>query len=426
MWRQRTRVRFPAAPRIGMARHPGFGWRAIPIRESGRVNRSGPLRCGEAARKGLPAAVKSRLAAASALGTSAAVVVGGSNGAHSPRGWASRSASSHSTAASTPMPRWPARTSMFSWVEVSGSMQARQWTMPSVREYTDVLGTGIGSPQPHLGRGRVAADMLSRASAIRRIRTARRALVAHVRAGQGDDLLHEVGLPPCQLSGEDAAEAPAHERDRLPGAVDDVLESTRQPVDDLTRRPAVAAEAPAVHAVVEPAQESAQRSGADVVGEQARKHEHSASVTSRGVTEQRSGERQTDEGDRAAQGLGDEPSERRWARHVALGRGHGRQPTTDESSRVQPDRNAGRPACRVAAAAQDWQGRRCQRDGRSGGVHVRARFRARVSEVPRRGLIRGWPAVLRHHHRPVAPLLRQPDNPAASPQRSSSCTPALP
>ena len=56
MWRQRTRVRFPAAPRMRRGPRALFARGPSSCRESSRVNRSGPLRRGEAAREGIPAA----------------------------------------------------------------------------------------------------------------------------------------------------------------------------------------------------------------------------------------------------------------------------------------------------------------------------------------------------------------------------------
>src|SRR5260370_1520749 len=66
-----------------------------------------------------------------------------SNCLNSPSACAKRSATAHKAAGLTPSPTWLARcTSIFSAVAEGRSRQVRQFTMPSVREWIDVVGTG--------------------------------------------------------------------------------------------------------------------------------------------------------------------------------------------------------------------------------------------------------------------------------------------
>ena len=69
---------------------------------------------------------------------------GGRNGCHTPSGCASRSAITQSTEALCPMPRWLLYTATFSRCAPGVLMQACHGTTPSRREYTAVVGTGIG------------------------------------------------------------------------------------------------------------------------------------------------------------------------------------------------------------------------------------------------------------------------------------------
>ncbi len=115
------------------------------------------------------------------------------------------------------------------------------------------------------------------------------------------DLAYRLGGAAGEVAGEDAAQAPADQRDRAAVLVGEVVEQVARALHAGGGRADVAAQAPAVDVVAQLAQDRAQRAGGDVVGQQAGQHQDGVAVAAREAGHQRAGgEVEAVVGDRAA------------------------------------------------------------------------------------------------------------------------------
>ena len=134
------------------------------------------------------------------------------------------------------------------------SMQACHETIPSRREKRTVSGTLIGCSA---SSRRLTRWPPSSAAAVGpRDRGVRRPAD---RGAVGDDPSYGVRVPPRDLAGDHAAQAPADERGGRAGLLDQVEHARGQPLDVAPRVAGVGAEAPAAGVVPEPPQVAAQR-----------------------------------------------------------------------------------------------------------------------------------------------------------------------
>src|SRR5208282_1525817 len=109
------------------------------------------------------------------------------------------------------------------------------------RGQADGPGSLLAAGQPGFGRVQVAQMPVGNMSmAIAR-------MLEGERTAEGDDLPDQRRMLAGHFPGEDAAQAPAHERDRPPGPGDLIGERSRQLVEHRLGRPVVAAEVPAAH-----------------------------------------------------------------------------------------------------------------------------------------------------------------------------------